>query len=73
MESKKDGIIQKYTENCGHCKRNTVVPYEFEFTCFSCGYNVNKQKHGLSKIQRKKTISINRLKYAEVKITHSVF
>ena len=37
-------------------------------TCFSCGYNVNKRKNELSKIQRKKINFINRLKYAEVKI-----
>ena len=34
----------------------------------SCGYNVNKRKHELSKIQRKERNFINRLKYAEVKI-----
>ena len=34
----------------------------------SCGYNLNKRKHELSKIQRKKINFINRLKYAEVKI-----
>ena len=39
----------------------------YEFTCFSCGYNVIKRKHELSKIQRKKNF-INRLKYAEQKI-----
>ena len=51
-----------------HCNRNTLLLYEYEFTCFSCGYNVNKQKHELSKGQRKKTKFISRLKYAEVKI-----
>ena len=68
MEMTEDAIIQKYAENCGHCNRNTLLPYEYEFTCFSCGYNVNKRKHELSKIQRKKINFINRLKYAEVKI-----
>ena len=68
MESTEDEIIQKYAKNCGHCNRNTLLPYEYEFTCFSCGYNVNKLKHELSKIQRKKINFINRLKYAEVKI-----
>ena len=28
-------------------------PYEDEFTCISCGYNVIKRKHELSKFQRK--------------------
>ena len=47
-------IIQKYAKKCGHCNRKTLLPYEYEFTCFVCGYNVNKKKHELSKIQRKK-------------------
>ena len=68
MELTEDEIIQKYAKNCGHCNRNTLLPYEYEFTCFSCGYNVNKRKNKLSKIQRKKINFINRSKYAEVKI-----
>ena len=68
MELTEDEIIQKYAKNCGHCNRNTLLPYEYEYTCFSCGYNVNKRKHELSKIQRKKINFINRLKYAEVKL-----
>ena len=68
MELTEDEIIKKCEKNCGHCNRNTLLPYEYEFTCFSCGYNVNKRKHELSKIQRKKINFINRLKYAEVKI-----
>ena len=68
MELTEDEIIQKYGKNCGHCNRNTLLPYEYEFTCFSCGYSVNKRKHELSKIQRKKINFIIRLKYAEQKI-----
>ena len=68
MKLTEDEIIQKYGKRCGHCNRNTLLPYEYEFTCFSCGYNVNKRKNELSKIQRKKNTFINRLKYAEVKI-----
>ena len=68
MELTEDEIIQKYAKNCGHCRRNMLLPYEYEYTCFSCGYNVNKHKHELSKIQRKKISFINRLKYAEQKI-----
>ena len=68
MNLSEDEIIQKYAKRCRHCNRNTLLPYEYEFTCFSCGYNVNKRKHELSKIQRKKINFINRLKYAEVKI-----
>ena len=67
MKLTEDEIIQKYAKICRHCNRNTLFPYEYAFTCFSCGYNVNKRKHELSKIQRKKINFINRLKYAEVK------
>ena len=68
MKLTEDEIIQKYGKNCAHCNRNTLLPYEYEFTCFSCGFNINKRKHELSKIQRKKINFINRLKYAEAKI-----
>ena len=68
MNLSEDEIIQKYAKTCRHCNRNTLLPYEYEWTCFSCNYNVNKRKHELSKIQRKKINFINRLKYAEVKI-----
>ena len=68
MEFTEDEIILKYAKQCRHCNRNTLLSYEYEFTCFSCGYNVNKRKNEFSKIQRKKINFINRLKYAEVKI-----
>ena len=35
MELTEDQIIEKYAKNCGHCKRNTLLPYEYEWTCFS--------------------------------------
>ena len=68
MELTEDENIQKYARNCGHCNQNTLLPYAYEFNCIVCVYNVNKRKHELSKIQRKKINFINRLKYAEVKI-----
>ena len=68
MELTEDEIIEKYAKRCGHCNRNTLLPYEYEYTCFSCGYNVYKLKRELSKIQRKKINFINRLKYSEQKI-----
>ena len=54
MELTEDEIIEKYAKRCRHCNRNTLLPYEHEFTCFSCGYNVSKCKNERSKIQRKK-------------------
>ena len=68
MNLSEDQIIEKYAKKCGHCNRNFLLPYENEYTCLSCGYNVNKHKYDLSKIQRKKINFINRLKYAEQKI-----
>ena len=49
-------------EICGHCNRNTLLAYEYEFTCISCGFNVIKRKHELFKIQLKKINFVNRLK-----------
>ena len=66
MEVTEDEILEKYAKKCGHCNRNTLLPIEYEFSCFSCGYNKNKRKNELSKIQRKINF-INRLKDAEVK------
>ena len=54
----KDEIIKKSDKHCGHCSRNTLLTYEYEWTCVSCGYKVIKRKHQLSKIQRRK-LSIN--------------
>ena len=68
MEVTEDEIIQKYGKRCEHCNRNTLIPYEYNFTCVPCRYNVNKRKHEISKIQRKKINFKNRLKYAEQKI-----
>ena len=63
-----DEVIQKYGKRCEHCNRNTLLPYEKEFTCFSCGYNLIKRKHELFKIQRKKINFVNRTKNAVQKI-----
>ena len=68
MELTADEIVQKYGKRCGRCNRNTLKPYEYEFICVSCGYNVKKRKHELSKIERKKINFVNRLNDAEIKI-----
>ena len=54
MELTEGQIIEIYAEKCLHCNRNTLLPYEYEWSCLSCGYNINKRKHELSKTQRKK-------------------
>ena len=67
MELDENQIFEKYGKHSAHCNTNTLLPHEYEFTCIACGYNVNKRKHELSKIQRRKNNFINHLKYAEVK------
>ena len=54
MQLSEDEVIEKYAKTCLHCNRFTLLPYEYDFTCFSCGYNVIKRKHELSKRQQKK-------------------
>ena len=58
MELTDDEIILKNARQCGHCKRKTFLPDEHEFTGIVCGYNVIKRKNELSKVQRKKILSI---------------
>ena len=54
MELREDEIIQKYARRCRHCNQNTLLPYEYEWSCLSCGFNLIKRKHEISKTQRKK-------------------
>ena len=68
MNLTEDELIQKYGKHCGHCNQNTLLPYEYEWSCLSCGFNLIKRKHELSKLQRKRINFVKRLKYAEVKI-----
>ena len=53
MELTEDELIEKNGKHCGHCNRNTLLPYEYDFTCISCVYHVIERPHELSKIQRK--------------------
>ena len=68
MEITEVEIIQKYGKKCGRCNRNSLLQYEYDWTCFSSGFNVIKRKHKFFKIQRKRIDFTNRLKYAEVKL-----
>ena len=56
MQLSENEIIKKNAKHCGHCSRNTLLPYDYKWTCFSCGYNVIKRKHELSEIQGKKIL-----------------
>ena len=53
---------------CRRCNRNTLLEYEYEFTCLVCEFNVIKQKKQLTKFQRKNTNFKGRLTYATPKI-----
>ena len=67
MKLIEDEIKRNYGKKCGNCYQNMLLPYEYEWSCFGCEYNVVKRKQELSKFQIKKNL-INRLKYAERKI-----
>ena len=64
-----DQVYEKDAKHCDHCKRNCLLPYEYEWTCISCVYNVIERKHQLTYLKFKEKINfINRLKNAEHKI-----
>ena len=58
-------ILKKKTKKCLQCSQDTLLSYEYESTCNSCGYNVIKRKHELTKIQTKRINFVNRLNYSE--------
>ena len=35
-----DETIEKYAKQCKHCLQNTILPYEYEWSCISCGFNL---------------------------------
>ena len=59
MELTEDQIFEKYAEQCRHCSRILLLPYEFEFICISCGLNLLKRKQEITKIQKKIILSID--------------
>ena len=56
MNLSEDKIFKKYAEQCNHCLRNTLLPYEYEWSCISCGFNLIKRKQELTKTQRKRKL-----------------
>ena len=51
MELFEDKVNEKYGNQCKHCLRKTLHPYDYECTCIALGYNVMKQKTNLVKTQ----------------------
>ena len=39
MVMTEDEIIERYGETFMHFTQNTLLPYEYEWTCSSCGHN----------------------------------
>ena len=68
MDLAEDHQIENHANQCGHRSQNPLFPYEYEWICLSCGNNVIKRKHELSKKQRKRINVINRLKHVEHKL-----
>ena len=56
MQLSEEEAIEKYGTHCKHSGRNMLLPYENGRTCFSCGYNVIKRKHELTKSHEKTLI-----------------
>ena len=50
MELSEDEIIQKFGTFCKHSGRNTLLTYEYELTCITCGKDIIKRKQELSEI-----------------------
>ena len=62
-----DQILQKYAKKCLSCDRNGLLPYQYEWSCYFCNYNIMKQNHELTLTQRKRLTFSSRLKNAEKK------
>ena len=52
-------LLEKYAKPCIHFTRNASPPYEYKRTCFSCAYNVVRQKPELTRNQRREFLSID--------------
>ena len=59
MELTEDQIIEKYAKQCGHGWSNTLLPYAYEWTCFSCGFSLIKKNMSSPKFKENITLSID--------------
>ena len=53
MDLTEDQIFEKQSQQCKHCTRKTVIPYEYERACIPCGCMVLKRENELTKLKRK--------------------
>ena len=48
--------MKKYDKLLIHCLQNTFLPFEYEWTCNSCGYNVNNKNSTHKNTAKKRQI-----------------
>ena len=46
--------IGKNAKQCIHCRRNTLLPYEYDWTCIACGCIITREENDLSKNSKNK-------------------
>ena len=51
MELSDDQIIEKFAKQRLLSLRKTIAPYECEWTCTACGYNVIRRKNEVTEIR----------------------
>ena len=51
MELTADQIFESYGKKCMLRLGSTLLPYKYEWICFSCGYNVMKRENELTKLK----------------------
>ena len=49
MNLSEDETVEKYANQCKHCSQNTLLPYENEWSCIPCGFNLIKGNTNLLK------------------------
>ena len=64
MELTENRNIEKYAKQWTHCLRNTLLSYEYEWTCFQVTILLWNEKMNFANINGKKII-VNRLKIAQ--------
>ena len=53
MQLSEDETIEKDGNFCKHCGRNTLPPYEYEWSGFGCGYNVTNESTNFQNFKEK--------------------
>ena len=59
MTKPENESFEKYAKRCLTSTRNTLLPYEDEGTCVSCGQTKWNKKTNFQKYNEKKTLSVD--------------